>query len=210
MSHRGAAIAGLLFALAWAGLLIYGTYVVGERPEGTAAADWFTEQKTPLAILVVGGLVALLLFLWFLMGLGGTLQRMDEGGSAALAFAAGSVAVPVLLLQLAATALPLVADKAAASYDTLVALSATLATTLAGVAALPLAVFVGAASISAIKHEGIEPWVGWLGILVAAALLTTLLFPFGFAWLGIVALVAAFAFPAWVLLAALGVASKSS
>lgn len=209
MSSRAGALAGVLFALSWAGLAAYDMFFIGERGEGVTSAAWHNDHRNQLAIAVVWGAASILLLMWFLIGLAGALQRTEEGGAGALAFAAGGTAAALLLLQLAIRAMPLVADTGDALFETLTYVSTIASSALTAVTSLPLAVLVGAASLSAIRHQSIEPWVGWVGLLVAAVLIVGLLFPFGWAWLGLVAMVAVFAFPAWVLLASFGVAAKA-
>ena len=197
--ERMGALSGALFALlTMASFVVAGDATVNLDPTSTSAivAKAFADGSDRVSrggfILLLG----LLSFFWFLGYLRRTLQAAEgEGGwLVSVAYGGGLVAIAVWLGGLA---INMATTSVSAETDTPVAkVLLTLQWDYIWLFAPPLIAFTLASSVIAIRFRALPRWVGWVGVLVALALLMP--------WVG-----AVFAM-AWVLVASIVLLLKTT
>ena len=206
--ERVGAATGLLFVALF--LTAFGVEIKNFPESGAASAEeiaaFVEEHRFRIGLATVTYALGWTAFLWFIGSLRAALSRAES--SQRLAFVGFGGGLLTAGLFLAGTALQseiIFADLATKDEVTLLSQWAIFDASGGFFAITPFlrAVFVGAASLVAIRHGGLPRWLGWAGLLAAMANFVggfDFLAPPGGSFTGH-PLIDLFAFLAWVLLA---------
>jgi hypothetical protein len=161
--ERLAAATGIVFVL-----LTSAAAIIGGQPGDQDVVDFFVANRRPLLTQAYLYGLSIVFFIWFLGSVRSHL-RLSEGGTgrlSAVSFAGGIIFVT--LLAGSGIVNSALADEIArdADPDTTRALYA-LVVLANDVNWFPMAVFTGAATLVAFRHNALPGWLAWLGAAVA-------------------------------------------
>jgi len=162
---RLGAATGIVFVVLFVVALI-----IGGQPVDEDVVDFFLTNRQPLLTQAYLYGLSIVFLIWFLGSVRSHL-RLSEGGTgrlSAVSFAGGIIFVTVLLVSgIVNTAL---ADGIARFSDSETTRALYALVVLANdVNWFPLAVFTGAASLVAFRHDAFPRWLAWLGAALALA-----------------------------------------
>lgn len=180
----GATALGAVSALLVVATLFFeGPAELARGRDGAAVRSYYEENAGAIELLVLAESLAALGLLLLAVAL--TVLARRAGASdlvIALTAVAGGLTVLWLWVQAAVDMVPLVMlddDGAMAEYDdrTLLAvdLVGRIGETFGDVATIPRGLFVGAVALAALQTRFLPRWLGWLGLVVAAASLVGVL-----------------------------------
>jgi hypothetical protein len=170
----------IAFGILMVVLLVASSVVTGRGPaEGASITTIMSFYAAHASAQMLSGyltLLAVMVFLIFISGLRARLQGEETGAAAAVGYAAGIAFVPLTVIGYGVD-IVLAASATTTSSQAFEAMRGVEGAII-GISDLPLAACLFAFAIAIIATGALPRWLGWFGLLPAAALLAGSFAPF--------------------------------